>query len=1372
MAKTTTGGKGLSLTAKLNVAEAIKAAQLLKKELASIGGVSSSSGKAFDTKPLTEYQAGILKIKQDALDLAKQKQAQAAADKSASLALQAALREERQIKQAAAAAEKKEKLEAIALTKQMAAEASLAAKEQARVQKEIAAQALVKKPAQLSNSQAEIDAYNNALNGSKEITSTLNEQNLAQAALANSATASGKAIAETDAIEKKAGLTKKQQAFLLAEEKYNQQQATKELKNNVREMNNAKGSLEQRRAALIRLQTVFDRMSVAERESPAGGRLNGVLGRLNDQVLALEKSTGRSQRNVGNYLTKAWGGLKLIAGMLPGVGLAGLLAFAAGPIIDYISQLGTFTTKLTQLKANLDAYNEVQKSANQTAAPQIANLKILYGVATDVNNAMKDRLAAALELKKEFPNEFANTSSLKIINGELSKSYDLVTASILEQAKAKAAANKITEIEAKKQDAEFQKEKINNARNNQLADYSKFQKQNKINFENGSSTLKPGSIQDLANIKNIKNDASEAYKVQNDLIKILDGQEAFVTKYAGGGKKIAAAIEGNTNLIKEPVKNFQSLLTNIEQKADADNLQAALQAKLNALAPNDKQRADLEGKLKQVELILKKYSPKVSDNNPKVDTALNARNSLQQKIDELTKKGTNKQLEADEQELESVRDKYRKMQEEAVKFNNNPENKKKGLRVDGGGLIRAQDRELVALRDRQGTGKLKVTLDSQKKLYDDFEAYKNEVGEENAKKRYAGLIDTDKTYLQSLKAQEQALVSTDEKAKGGFDVDTEGNKLKLAELNKRIADETNAERGKYDTLLKQLQSYQDQAKILTANYAKDQAEIAKNPLNLNADQLAEQYRILKDNFDKKISGLSVSELTDSVDWSNLFSNLDDLAVGDIEKLLSTIEGKFKDLSKKLTPIDLAATRKKLQEARDILIKDNPFKQLGLAIRTIFSDGADSSKKSAVEIKADWNNLAHATSGAFKFVNDAVESCDILKDAIGEVGTTALSSLSAIAQAGIATATAVSAASTAAAATAVATSAAIKTAEKASVILAVISLALVVVQAIASVFKSIFNAGDKRIEKTIQGYQDQLEALDKGFKQLERDVQRSVGESFYTDSLKEIENLNKQQALLQQQLDAERGKKHADQGKINSYQDKLNEIPNQIADIQQSITDMLVQTTFKDLSSSLADAFTDAFASGEDSLAKLNEAFNGVIANAVKKGLELKFLQPVVDGFIKDFAAYMNGNGNSAIGFDFNKYKDMLQVAGDSFTAGLEPFKDFFKPTDASSSSGSALNNSIKSITSDEANALEGIQRGQYDLTKQMLTGQTVGNTLLTGLGKSIGDIFNIATANLAHNAATAANTANTVVELKNAVVELKAINKNTTPGSMRGAGLG
>lgn len=90
-------------------------------------------------------------------------------------------------------------------------------------------------------------------------------------------------------------------AKVLTQEKESLRQRNAELKNQVREESAAKGSIEQRRAALIRLTREYDRLSKAERESERGVRLGNVIGGLSQQLKELEAATGRFQRNVGNY---------------------------------------------------------------------------------------------------------------------------------------------------------------------------------------------------------------------------------------------------------------------------------------------------------------------------------------------------------------------------------------------------------------------------------------------------------------------------------------------------------------------------------------------------------------------------------------------------------------------------------------------------------------------------------------------------------------------------------------------------------------------------------------------------------------------------------------------------------------------------------------------------------------------------------------------------------------------------------------------------------------------------------------------------------------------------------------------------------------
>lgn len=237
-------------------------------------------------------------------------------------------------------------------------EETIAAKRQAIADRQIAKDA--QRTAQLerqtrtvvSNSQAEVDAYNSTANGSREVTDTLNQQDRALGQLTNSLTAHTQAVTVDNNNTNRANTGRRSSGFLLEEERQNLRRSNLELRNQVREANAVQGSLEQRRAALIRLNAVYDNQSPQERASASGLRLNRIITGLTDQVSQLESATGRNQRNVGNYssaLGRAFSSLKTIANILPGVGIAGLIGFATEPIIEYISQLDIFKRTAKEL---------------------------------------------------------------------------------------------------------------------------------------------------------------------------------------------------------------------------------------------------------------------------------------------------------------------------------------------------------------------------------------------------------------------------------------------------------------------------------------------------------------------------------------------------------------------------------------------------------------------------------------------------------------------------------------------------------------------------------------------------------------------------------------------------------------------------------------------------------------------------------------------------------------------------------------------------------------------------------------------------------------------------------------------------------------
>lgn len=87
--------------------------------------------------------------------------------------------------------------------------------------------------------------------------------------------------------------------------------------------------------------------------------------KLGDQLKAVDASVGQNQRNVGNYssaitgfFSKVWGGLRTVAHIIPGLGIAGLIA-------GITSAVGSFAAKILEVPKALNKIRESQRLVNE-----------------------------------------------------------------------------------------------------------------------------------------------------------------------------------------------------------------------------------------------------------------------------------------------------------------------------------------------------------------------------------------------------------------------------------------------------------------------------------------------------------------------------------------------------------------------------------------------------------------------------------------------------------------------------------------------------------------------------------------------------------------------------------------------------------------------------------------------------------------------------------------------------------------------------------------------------------------------------------------------------------------------------------------------
>ena len=564
---------------------------------------------------------------------------------------------------------------------------------------------------------------------------------------------------------------------------------------------------------------------------------------------------------------------------------------------------------------------------------------------------------------------------------------------------------------------------------------------------------------------------------------------------------------------------------------------------------------------------------------------------------------------------------------------------------------------------------------------------------ERQKEQTTALLEQYADYLDKkvqMAADYQADVALLEKAMTETEDKEEKERIQRAIDNrKRKYDQDTGE--DYNALLEEFGSFQEKQALIEKEYEEKRAiarvEAARtgNTALLDAIDEAEQ---------KAISKLAAETLQASEQWAELFGNLDELTATQIQDLVSEIEKQFSTLSGVFNPIDLKAVRDKLNEAREVLNQENPFAQMAASLRSIFNNASKDSKTSAKDIKKNWKQLGESTAASFQFVSDAIDSCGPLKDAIGDVGATAISSL----------------ASTAAVAIAVAT--AIKTAEKSSVILAIIQAALVVVNAVVDVIKAICGNQDKKIEASIQKHEQQINRLSNAYNQLSWEIDKALGEDYYRKQGEAIKNLRKQNAELREQARLEASKKKSDSDKIDDYAEKQKQNLREIDDIIQEITEQVTQTTAQDFADQLADGITDLFETGmsrSQIKATSEKIAQEIMAAAVKNAVSKQFLTGPLQAAMKQLQAAMgfdaegNGTFDGLTPQEQQAFKDRVHAIAEQYAEAMKVYEDLYKELDGTD-------------TTTLAGAIAGASQESIDLlagqTNAVREGQVTTNDLL------------------------------------------------------------
>lgn len=324
-----------------------------------------------------------------------------------------------------------------------------------------------------------------------------------------------------------------------------------------------------------------------------------------------------------------------------------------------------------------------------------------------------------------------------------------------------------------------------------------------------------------------------------------------------------------------------------------------------------------------------------------------------------------------------------------------------------------------------------------------------------------------------------------------------------------------------------------------------------------------------------IGKVKADELMKTDDWINLFQNLDALSSKEIYRIIDNINEQLKNAG--LDPINFKTVTDQLDQASAKVIQKNPFAAISANFKAYKDALAKGDDLRAIKLRQEaWQSVA-AT--------------------VGEMGQTLSATSDLLGQFGI------------------------ESTELDGVVSAFNSIASIdvtrpfsivtgIIGGISSLIGGIFNGKDRRAEKRIARLQDQVDALEKSYEKLDR----AIDKAYSNDAKELIEDQNKmlqqQKILIQQQIREEQSKKRTDNDRIKEWQEQIEEINNTIEDNIAKAQDAIFGSDVQSAISDFADAYAEAWASGEDRAAASKDFVKNMIKQMIVEAMKMDIAAPM------------------------------------------------------------------------------------------------------------------------------------------------------------------
>lgn len=485
----------------------------------------------------------------------------------------------------------------------------------------------------------------------------------------------------------------------------------------------------------------------------------------------------------------------------------------------------------------------------------------------------------------------------------------------------------------------------------------------------------------------------------------------------------------------------------------------------------------------------------------------------------------------------------------------------------------------------------------------------------------------------------------------------------------------------YNLLLKNYQDFNAQKKTIEDEFENNLKTVREervkiqndNELKLNQSKLDE---LLKQNEDteneivrqkkKSLSKIALEQMKSSESYMKLMTkDLDKMTIESLEKIIKDLEQMQKDpnMGLLLNEEDFKVIIDQIRKVKDEVNKAKPWKGISEGWDKLFNSKDSEDKLEGVGMLIDgMNTYFDALKQTIDMADEAIEAFggnidDSVKETIQHVQNIVNGVGNAIAG--------------------------YFTRNYAQMVAGI-------VQGVVEVAKILGGSKDKRLEKRIKKQQEAVKELKRAYDELSFSIERALGGKEYSMQKDQIKNLEEQKVLMEQMIKNEEKKKKTDKNKINEWKDAIADIDRQIIEIQENIANDILQTSAKELASTLGDALAEAFGKGEDAAKSFEKVANDVLRNAVLNQLKKRFieeeLQKALDQLEKDMGVDEKGwNGLSPE--EQQDFRDRIKEISQNFTEALEQYSDLFK--DLVDPNENSLSGAIKGVSEETASLIAG-----------------------------------------------------------------------------------